>query len=128
MQSPMHEAHEQEEASLQSVLEAAEELERCAEALRAAEEAANDHSDQNAGDVDRINREVGTPPFLPPPVRASYFCPCRCKLNVSQLPINTAEALFPAPKSRKFPFSCGISSANSQVPLLLSLPISLKCA
>ena len=59
MQNPMHVAHEQEEACLKSVLEAVEDVERCAEALRAAEEAASSHADQNAGAVDRINREVG---------------------------------------------------------------------
>lgn len=59
MQNPMHVEREQEEACLKGVLEAVEDVERCAEALRTAEEAANLHDDHNAGDVDRINREVG---------------------------------------------------------------------
>jgi hypothetical protein len=62
MQNPMHVAHEQEEASLQTVLEAAEEVERSAELLRAAEEEANQFSAQNAEDVDRMHREVGALP------------------------------------------------------------------
>lgn len=70
MQNPINEAHEQEEATLQNVLAAAEEVERCGESLRAAEYAAQIHSDQNAGDLDRINREVGVHPVFPPPAAA----------------------------------------------------------
>lgn len=66
VQNPMHVAHEQEEASLQKVLEAVTEVERCAAALQAAEEAANHHSSEHAEDVDRINQEVGEHQLQPP--------------------------------------------------------------
>ena len=62
----MHAAHEQEEACLRGVLEAADEVGRCAEALAAAEEAARAHDAENAVDVDRMNREVGTYPSMVP--------------------------------------------------------------